>query len=388
MYGENRMRLGKGELEKLRFSFAIALAFIYLCHMIMKRNDYLDDAVGLLRRLIATPSVSRDEAAAASIVEEELRRCGFEPRREANNVWAVSRHYGEGKPTLLLNAHIDTVKPVASWTRDPFSPDIVDGRLYGLGSNDCGGGLVALMQAFRHLSQAAQPYNLVYLASAEEEVSGQNGISRALPLLPGIDMAIVGEPTGMQPAVAEKGLLVVDAVARGRSGHAARGEGVNAIYAALDDIQWLRSYRFERVSPLLGPTLATVTIINAGTQHNVVPDECRFTIDIRTNEYYRNEDVFESLQAKMKSELRARSFRLSSSCISADSPVVRRCVGMGMTPFGSPTLSDQALMPFPSLKLGPGLSARSHSADEFVCIKEIDEAIKAYIKLLDGKDIL
>ena len=382
------MRLGKGELEKLRFSFAIALAFHYLCHMIMKRNDYLDDAVGLLRRLIATPSVSRDEAAAASIVEEELRRCGFEPRREANNVWAVSRHYGEGKPTLLLNAHIDTVKPVASWTRDPFSPDIVDGRLYGLGSNDCGGGLVALMQAFRHLSQAAQPYNLVYLASAEEEVSGQNGISRALPLLPGIDMAIVGEPTGMQPAVAEKGLLVVDAVARGRSGHAARGEGVNAIYAALDDIQWLRSYRFERVSPLLGPTLATVTIINAGTQHNVVPDECRFTIDIRTNEYYRNEDVFESLQAKMKSELRARSFRLSSSCISADSPVVRRCVGMGMTPFGSPTLSDQALMPFPSLKLGPGQSARSHSADEFVCIKEIDEAIKAYIKLLDGKDIL
>ena len=387
MYGENRMRLGKGELEKLRFSFAIALAFHYLCHMIMKRNDYLDDAVGLLRRLIATPSVSRDEAAAASIVEEELRRCGFEPRREANNVWAVSRHYGEGKPTLLLNAHIDTVKPVASWTRDPFSPDIVDGRLYGLGSNDCGGGLVALMQAFRHLSQAAQPYNLVYLASAEEEVSGQNGISRALPLLPGIDMAIVGEPTGMQPAVAEKGLLVVDAVARGRSGHAARGEGVNAIYAALDDIQWLRSYRFERVSPLLGPTLATVTIINAGTQHNVVPDECRFTIDIRTNEYYRNEDVFEFLQAKMKSELRARSFRLSSSCISADSPVVRRCVGMGMTPFGSPTLSDQALMPFPSLKLGPGESCRSHSADEFVCIDEIDEAIKAYIKLLDGQCI-
>ena len=381
------MRLGKGELEKLRFSFAIALAFHYLCHMIMKRNDYLDDAVGLLRRLIATPSVSRDEAAAASIVEEELRRCGFEPRREANNVWAVSRHYGEGKPTLLLNAHIDTVKPVASWTRDPFSPDIVDGRLYGLGSNDCGGGLVALMQAFRHLSQTAQPYNLVYLASAEEEVSGQNGISRALPLLPGVDMAIVGEPTGMQPAVAEKGLMVVDAVARGRSGHAARGEGVNAIYAAMDDIQWLRSYRFERVSPLLGSTLATVTIINAGTQHNVVPDECRFTIDIRTNEYYRNEDVFEFLQAKMKSELRARSFRLSSSCISADSPVVRRCVGMGMTPFGSPTLSDQALMPFPSLKLGPGESCRSHSADEFVCIDEIDEAIKAYIKLLDGQCI-
>ena len=197
--------------------------------MIMTQNDYLDQAVGLLRRLIATPSVSRDEAAAALIVEDELRLYGFEPRREGNNVWAVSPHYDEGKPTLLLNAHIDTVKPVGSWTRDPFSPDIVDGRLYGLGSNDCGGGLVALMQAFRHLSQSVQPYNIVYLASAEEEVSGQNGISLALPLLPEVELAIVGEPTGMQPAVAEKGLMVVDAVARGRSGHAARGEGVNAI---------------------------------------------------------------------------------------------------------------------------------------------------------------
>lgn len=353
----------------------------------MTQNDYLDQAVGLLRRLVATPSVSRDEAAAASIVEESLCRYGFEPRREANNVWAVSPHYDDRKPTLLLNAHIDTVKPVPSWTRNPFSPGIVDGRLYGLGSNDCGGGLVALMQAFRHLSQAVQPYNLVYLASAEEEVSGQNGVSRVLPLLPRVDMAVVGEPTGMQPAVAEKGLMVVDAVARGRSGHAARGEGVNAIYVALDDIQWLRSYRFGKVSPLLGPTLVAVTIVNAGTQHNVVPDECRFTIDIRTNEYYRNEDVFNFLKTKMKSELHARSFRLSSSCIAVDNPVVRRCVGMGMTPFGSPTLSDQALMPFPSLKLGPGDSARSHSADEYICIKEIGEAISTYIGLLDGKEI-
>ena len=355
--------------------------------MIMTQKDYLEDAVGLLRRLVSTPSVSRDEAAAAAVIEGALRRYGFEPRREDSNVWAVSPHYDEVKPTLLLNAHVDTVKPVASWTRDPFSPDIVDGRLYGLGSNDCGGGLVALMQAFRHLSQTAQPYNLVYLASAEEEVSGQNGISRALPLLPRIDMAIVGEPTGMQPAVAEKGLMVVDAVARGRSGHAARGEGVNAIYAALDDIEWLRSYSFERVSPMLGPTLATVTIINAGTQHNVVPDECRFTIDIRTNENYRNEDVFEFLKTRMKSELHARSFRLSSSGIAMDNPVVARCMAMGMRPFGSPTLSDQALMPFPSLKLGPGESSRSHSADEYICIKEIDEAIRTYINLLDGQCI-
>ena len=374
-------------IKKLRFSFVIALAFHYLCRMIMTQKDYIERAVGLLRRLIATPSVSRDEASAASIVEDELRGYGFEPRREGNNVWAVSPHYDGGKPTLLLNAHVDTVKPVASWTRDPFSPDISEGRLYGLGSNDCGGGLVALMQAFSHLSRSEQPYNLVYLASAEEEVSGQNGISRALPMLPEIDMAVVGEPTGMQPAVAEKGLMVVDAVARGRSGHAARGEGVNAIYIALDDIEWLRSYRFDKVSPLLGPTLMTVTIVNAGTQHNVVPDECRFTIDIRTNEFYRNEDVFNFLKTKMKSEIKARSFRLSSSGVPMDNPVVRRCTEMGMTPFGSPTLSDQALMPFPSLKLGPGESSRSHSADEYIRISEIDDAIKTYIRLLDSLEL-
>ena len=350
----------------------------------IKQTDYLGDAVGLLRRLIAVPSASRDEAAAADIMENEIRACGFEPRREGNNVWAVAPGYDGGRPTLLLNAHIDTVKPVSSWTRDPFGPDIVDGRLYGLGSNDCGGGLVALLQAFRRLAARMQPYNLVYLASAEEEVSGRDGISRALPLLPEVSMAIVGEPTGMQPAVAEKGLMVVDGVARGRSGHAARGEGVNAIYEALDDLCWLRSYRFDKVSPLLGPTLMSVTVVSAGTQHNVVPDECRFTVDIRTNEYYRNEDVLEFLKSKLKSEIRARSFRLSSSSISVDHPVVRRCLEMGMTPFGSPTLSDQALMRFPSLKLGPGESSRSHSADEYIRLDEIDDAINIYFDLLDG----
>ena len=350
----------------------------------IKQNDYLGDAVGLLRRLIAVPSASRDEAAAADIMETEIRAYGFEPRREANNVWAVAPGYDGGKPTLLLNAHIDTVKPVSSWTRDPYSPDIVDGRLYGLGSNDCGGGLMALLQAFRRLAARPQPYNIIYLASAEEEVSGKDGISRALPLLPEVSLAIVGEPTGMQPAVAEKGLMVVDGVAHGRSGHAARGEGVNAIYEALDDLCWLRSYRFDKVSPLLGPTLMSVTVVSAGTQHNVVPDECRFTIDIRTNEYYRNEDVFEFLKSKLKSGIRARSFRLSSSSISMDNPVVSRCVGMGLKPFGSPTLSDQALMRFPSLKLGPGESSRSHSADEYIRISEIDDAISIYVDLLDG----
>lgn len=354
----------------------------------MTQKEYLNDAIELLKELIATPSVSRDESAAADVMTRAISGYGYEYSREGNNIWIKSSGFDSSKPTLLLNAHIDTVKPVSSWTRNPFSPDVCGGRLYGLGSNDCGGGLVALLQAFRHITSRPQSYNTIWLASAEEEVSGENGIRRALPLLSAADVAIVGEPTGMQPAIAEKGLMVIDATARGKSGHAARGEGINAIYEALDDISWLRGYKFEKVSPLLGPTVMNVTIINAGTQHNVIPDECRFTIDIRTNEFYRNEDVFSFLSSKMKSELKARSFRLSSSHISEDNPLIQRCKAMGMTPFGSPTLSDQALMPFPSFKLGPGQSARSHSADEYIGIGEIEDAINTYISLLDGADIL
>ena len=356
--------------------------------MIMTLKEYLNDAIELLKELIATPSVSRDESAAADVMARAISGYGHEYSREGNNIWIKSSGFDSSKPTLLLNAHIDTVKPVSSWTRNPFSPDVCGGRLYGLGSNDCGGGLVALLQAFRHITSRTQSYNTIWLASAEEEVSGENGIRRALPLLPAADVAIAGEPTGMQPAIAEKGLMVIYATARGKSGHAARGEGINAIYEALDDICWLRGYKFEKVSPLLGPTVMNVTIINAGTQHNVIPDECRFTIDIRTNEFYRNEDVFSFLSSKMKSELKARSFRLSSSHISEDNPLIQRCKAMGMTPFGSPTLSDQALMPFPSFKLGPGQSARSHSADEYIGIGEIEDAINTYISLLDGADIL
>lgn len=356
--------------------------------MIMTQKEYLNDAIELLKELIATPSVSRDESTAADVMARAISGYGYEYSREGNNIWIKSSGFDCSKPTLLLNAHIDTVKPVSSWTRNPFCPDVCGGRLYGLGSNDCGGGLVTLLQAFRHITSRPQSYNTIWLASAEEEVSGENGIRRALPLLPAADVAIVGEPTGMQPAIAEKGLMVIDATARGKSGHAARGEGINAIYEALDDICWLRGYKFEKVSPLLGPTVMNVTIINAGTQHNVIPDECRFTIDIRTNEFYRNEDVFSFLSSKMKSELKARSFRLSSSHISEDNPLIQRCKAMGMTPFGSPTLSDQALMPFPSFKLGPGQSARSHSADEYIGIGEIEDAINTYISLLDGADIL
>ena len=347
-------------------------------------NTYTDRAIALLKRLIATPSVSRDERRAADIMEEELTRCGFTPHREANNVWAIGPCQREDRPTLLLNAHIDTVKPVASYTRNPYEPSLEDGTLYGLGSNDCGGGLVSLLQVFRELSASERcPYNLVYLASAEEEVSGKDGISRALPLLPHVDVAIVGEPTGMQPAVAEKGLMVVDITAHGKSGHAARNEGVNAIYEALDDLCWIRSHRFDRVSRFLGPTKMQATVVNAGTQHNVVPDECKIVVDVRTNEHYTNEEVFDIISSHCKSECRARSFRLHSSRIDLNHPLVERCVALGLQPFGSPTLSDQALMPFASLKLGPGQSARSHSADEYIKVSEIEHAIGLYLRLLE-----
>ncbi len=348
-----------------------------------KTTDLAREALALLSQLIAIPSISRDEAKAADLLQQRMAEWGLSPQREGNNVWAVAPDYDEARPTILLNAHIDTVKPVATWTRDPFTPQWEDDRLYGLGSNDCGGGLVSLLQVFRQLREQSRSFNLVYLASCEEEVSGQNGIVRALPLLPRIDVAIVGEPTGMQPAVAEKGLMVIDGYAHGVSGHAARNEGVNAIYEALDDLVWLRDYRFPNESPLLGPTKMTVTVIEAGTQHNVVPDTLHFIIDVRANELYQNEELFEFLCSQMKKcELKARSFRLHSSSISLDHPLIKKCVGMGLQPFGSPTLSDQALMPFPSFKLGPGQSSRSHSADEYICLSEVSDAIEKYTALL------
>ena len=353
----------------------------------MTQEEYVRDAIGLLSQLIATPSTSRNEKDAADIMGKALRNYGFTPHREANNVWVIAPYFDEQKPTLLLNAHIDTVKPVDSWRRDPFAPTIEGDTLYGLGSNDCGGGLCSLLQTFRMLTEKTQNYNLIYLASAEEEVSGKDGISRALPLLPKIDLAIVGEPTGMQPAVAEKGLMVLDVIAHGKSGHAARNEGVNAIYEALDDMRWIRDYKFEKVSPFLGPTKMTLTVVNAGTQHNVIPDKCTMLVDIRTNEFYDNEEVYHFICQHLKSEVKAHSFRLKSSRIDPEHPLIKKCVAMGMKPFGSPTLSDQALMHFPSFKLGPGESSRSHSADEFIRISEIADAIAKYKELLDGAAI-
>lgn len=367
------------------------LHFTYLSvslSLIMEYKESYTDAIDLLKRLISTPSVSRQEQDAADVLSDYIKQYEhFTIHREGNNLWIMDPHYDEQRPTLLLNAHIDTVKPVDSWERNPFMPVVEDDCLYGLGSNDCGGGLVSLLQVFRLLTEKPQHYNLIYLASAEEEVSGINGIRRVLPLLPKVDVAIVGEPTGMQPAIAEKGLMVLDVTCKGVSGHAARQEGVNAIYEALDDLNWLRNYRFEKVSDLLGPTLMSVTVINAGTQHNVIPDKCTFTVDIRTNEYYHNEDVYDFIKTHLKGEVKARSFHLHSSCINKEHPIVKRCVAMGMQPFGSPTLSDQALMPFPSLKLGPGESSRSHSADEYIRLSEIENGIYTYMKLLDGATI-
>ncbi|MDE6807348.1 MAG: M20 family metallo-hydrolase [Prevotella sp.] len=349
----------------------------------MEQNQYVKDAVELLKALIATPRVSRDETLATDLMQERMTQWNLSPQREANNLWAILNKFKETKPTILLNAHIDTVKPVKTWTRDPHKPTIENGRLYGIGSNDCGGGLVSLLQVFRMLKNHELPFNLIYIASAEEEVSGKDGIERVLPLLPKIDVAIVGEPTSMQPAVAEKGLMVIDGYAKGVSGHAARNEGINAIYKALDDLIWLRDYRFKKESQLLGPTKMTVTQIESGTQHNVIPDSLHFVIDVRTNEYYQNEFLFSFLQKKMKyCELKARSLRLHSSSIPLEHPLVKRCTELGMTPYGSPTLSDQALMPFPSFKLGPGESARSHSADEFIGLNEIEQAINTYLTLL------
>ena len=328
----------------------------------MEISNYTNDALELLKELIAIPSVSREEKNAADKLAEYLNRWNLPFGREGNNLWVGCQDWDNNRPTVMLNAHIDTVKPVASWTRDPFTPAQEGDLLYGLGANDCGGGLVALLQTYRIMLHRQRNYNILWVASAEEEVSGADGFSRVLPLLPKVDVAIVGEPTGMQPAIAEKGLMVIDGYAYGKSGHAARNEGVNAIYEALDDLVWLRDYKFRKESPLLGPTKMTVTVVESGTQHNVVPDTLHFVIDIRTNEYYQNEFLF----------------------IPQEHPIIRRCMERGMQPFGSPTLSDQALMPFPSFKLGPGDSSRSHSADEFIKISEIHQAIETYVYLLEG----
>ena len=350
----------------------------------MNVENLTQDAVNLLCKLIEIPSTSREEKEAADALAEVMQKdYGLKTEREGNNLWCIADGYDEAKKTLLLNAHIDTVKPTSLWTRDPYKATIEGDCIYGLGSNDDGASLVSLVEVFRCLKDKELPYNLILAISAEEEVSGKNGMEHLLTVLPKIDVALVGEPTGMQPAIAEKGLMVLDVTAHGKAGHAARDEGDNAIYHALDDIAWVRNYRFPKESGLLGPVKMTATIINAGTQHNVIPSECKFTIDVRSNEQYSNEEIYEIVCQNLKSEVKARSFRLSSSRIDIEHPLVQKAISLSRTPFGSPTLSDQALMRFPSMKMGPGNSSRSHTADEFIKISEISEAIHLYYEMLN-----
>ncbi|GAA4049355.1 M20 family metallo-hydrolase [Hymenobacter glaciei] len=350
-------------------------------------SELSDTAVDLLIRLIKTPSFSREEANTASLIQEFLAAHGAVAQRRQNNVWAISQHFDDGKPTILLNSHHDTVKPGAGWKYDPFGATLEGDRLTGLGSNDAGASAVSLLAVFLYFQKENNPFNLICAITAEEEISGVNGIRSVLPEFGQIDFGIVGEPTGMNLAIAEKGLIVLDATAHGKTGHAAREEGENALYKALDDIQWLRSFQFPEVSPLLGPVKTTVTQISAGTQHNVVPDRCQFVIDVRTNELYQNQEIVDLLRGKLQSEIVPRSMHLNSSRISENHPLVKKGVAMGKTIYGSPTLSDQAMMPFETLKMGPGESARSHTPDEFILISEIRAGIREYIELLTGLEL-
>lgn len=354
----------------------------------MKNEFLLSDSVGLLKSLISTPSISREEDAAVDFLQNYIESKGMATGRKGNNVWCLGPMFDLTKPTILLNSHIDTVKPVSGWYRDPYSPTEENGKIYGLGSNDAGGSLVTLLHVFLELCRTQQGYNLIFLASCEEEVSGKDGIESVLPELPPVSFAIVGEPTEMQPAIAEKGLMVLDVVATGKAGHAAREEGENAIYKVLDDIAWFRDHRFEKVSPLLGPVKMSVTQINAGTQHNVIPDRCTFVVDVRSNELYSNEELYKEIQENISCKAEARSFRLNSSRLPEEHPFVQKAIKMGRVAFGSPTLSDQALMSFPSVKMGPGKSSRSHTADEYILIKELDEALEIYLNILNDFQFL
>jgi acetylornithine deacetylase/succinyl-diaminopimelate desuccinylase-like protein len=341
-------------------------------------------AVELLKKMIATPSFSKEEGEVVRVLEDFFAAQNIPVYRKANNLWLYNQYFDPGKPCLLLNSHHDTVRPNPQYTRDPFHAEIIDGKLYGLGSNDAGGPLVSLIATFLHYySQENLKYNIILAATAEEEISGKGGVEAIWNELPGIEFAIVGEPTLCQLATAEKGLMVLDCVAHGKAGHAAREEGINAIYEAMTDIAWLRTYRFPKVSQALGPVKMTVTIINAGKQHNVVPAECHYTVDVRVTDAYTLEEVLEIIRTHVRSEITPRSMRMRPSGIPEGHPLLMAAVKLGIPCYGSPTTSDQALIPVPSVKIGPGDSARSHTADEFIFVDEIRDGIQTYIKLLN-----
>jgi len=343
------------------------------------------EALGLLQQLIAIPSFSREEALTAQKIADYLHQKGIPATLLQHNVWARNKYYDPAKPGILLNSHHDTVKPNKAYTLDPFSPIEKDGKLFGLGSNDAGGSLVSLIAAFIYFyNRKDLSHNLVLAASAEEEISGHNGIELLLPQLGRIDWGIVGEPTKMQLAVAEKGLLVLDCIAHGTAGHAAREEGENALYKAIKDIEWFRTHRYDKVSDLLGPVKMSVTVIDTENKaHNVVPSQCHFVVDVRVNELYTFEEILQIIRSKTSCEVNPRSLRMRSSSIPLDHPIVQAGIAAGRTCYGSPTTSDKALMPFPALKTGPGDSARSHTADEYIYIEEIEQAIVSYIQLLE-----
>ncbi|WP_228691249.1 M20 family metallo-hydrolase [Lunatimonas sp.] len=341
------------------------------------------EAISLLKQLIETPSFSREEANTADLISNYLDSKQITWHRLENNVWAKNKQFDPTLPCLLLNSHHDTVRPNQGYTRDPFKAEVSEGKLYGLGSNDAGGCLVSLMAAFVHFYERSLPYNLIFAATAEEEISGKNGMERLIPALPTLELAIVGEPTLLQMAVAEKGLVVIDATVTGKAGHAAREEGINALYLALDDLLKIRDYRFERVSPYLGNTKVTATVIQAGSQHNVVPDTCTYTLDVRVTDAYTLQEVLTELKAALGAKLEPRSLRLNSSHIDPAHRIIQVADEMGISKYGSPTLSDQALIPYPSVKIGPGDSARSHTPDEFIYLDEIEKGIDLYVELLN-----
>jgi len=353
--------------------------------MSSNQNILQEEAINLLKELIATPSYSKEEDQTAGIIGKFLALKNIPASRVGNNVFALNKHYDESKPTILLNSHHDTVRPNPEYKKDPFAPIIEEGKLFGLGSNDAGGCLVSLLAVFLNFyDKSDSKYNIIFAATAEEEISGAGGIEYTLPYLPKIDCAIVGEPTQMQMAVAERGLMVIDCISHGKAGHAARNEGQNAISKSLKDIEWFDSFQFAKVSDLLGVNKMSVTVIETENKaHNVVPAVCKFVVDTRINELYSFEEVLEIIKENVKCEVSPRSTRLRSTSIALDHPLVKAGTELGRTYYGSPTTSDKALMPFPSLKMGPGDSARSHTADEYIYIDEIKDGIDLYIQLLN-----
>jgi acetylornithine deacetylase len=341
-------------------------------------------AVKLLQELISIPSFSKEENKTADTIQEFMNSYGITMHRKLNNLWAWNKHFDPAKPTILLNSHHDTVKPNSGYTRDPYDAKIEDGKLYGLGSNDAGGCLVSLIATFLYFyNKEDLKYNFCLATTAEEEISGVNGLELIIPELGQLDFGIVGEPTLMQLAIAERGLMVLDCTAHGKAGHAAREEGENAIYNALADIEWFRSFRFPKESEVFGPIKMSVTIINAGSQHNVVPASCVFTVDVRVTDAYRNEEVLEIIRQHVKCDVKPRSIRLKPSSIDKEHPIVQAGIALGRITYGSPTTSDQSLLDIQSIKVGPGDSARSHTADEFVYVDEIREGIELYVKMLE-----